>query len=63
MKPDDEGKPFNPRDPLKDYSKKDKKADGGRKGLRIGLTVKVKMFQVENIVHLLQQHNQFQIPM
>jgi hypothetical protein len=36
MKFDDEGKPFNPRDPLKDYSKKDKKADGGRIGLRIG---------------------------
>ena len=30
MKFDDEGKPFNPKDPLKDYSKKDKKADGGR---------------------------------
>ena len=36
MKFDDEGKPFNPKDPLKDYSKKDKKADGGRIGLRIG---------------------------
>ena len=36
MKFDDEGKPFNPKDPLKDYSKKDKKADGGRIGLRGG---------------------------
>ena len=36
MKFDDEGKPFNPRDPLKNLSKKDKKADGGRIGLRIG---------------------------
>ena len=36
MKFDDKGKPFNPKDPLKDYSKKDKKADGGRIGLRIG---------------------------
>ena len=35
MKFDDEGKPFNPRDPLKNLSKKDKdkKADGGRIGL------------------------------
>ncbi len=33
MKFDNEGKPFNPKDPLKDYSKKDKKADGGRIGL------------------------------
>jgi hypothetical protein len=39
MKFDDEGKPFNPRDPLKDYSKKDKKADGGRIGLKDGLGV------------------------
>ena len=37
MKFDDEGKPFNPKDPLKDYSKKDKKADGGRIGLKDGL--------------------------
>ena len=36
MKFDDEGKPFNPKDPLKDYSKKDKKADGGRIGFRVG---------------------------
>ena len=38
MKFDDEGKPFNPRDPLKNLSKKDKdkKADGGRIGLRGG---------------------------
>jgi len=36
MKFDDEGKPFNPKDPLKNLSKKDKKADGGRIGLRIG---------------------------
>jgi hypothetical protein len=33
MKFDDEGKPFNPKDPLKNLSKKDKKADGGRIGL------------------------------
>ncbi len=35
MKFDDEGKPFNPRDPLKNLSKKDKdkKANGGRIGL------------------------------
>ena len=39
MKFDDEGKPFNPRDPLKNLSKKDKdkKADGGRIGLKDGL--------------------------
>ena len=36
MKFDDEGKPFNPKDPLKNLSKKDKKADGGRIGLRGG---------------------------
>ena len=36
MQFDEEGIPFNPRNPLKDYSKKDKKADGGRIGLRIG---------------------------
>jgi hypothetical protein len=37
MKFDDEGKPFNPKDPLKNLSKKDKKADGGRIGLKDGL--------------------------
>ena len=42
MKFDDEGKPFNPKDPLKDYSKKDKKADGGR----IGLAVQVVLVMV-----------------
>ena len=36
MKFDDEGKPFNPRDPLKNLSKKDKKADGGRIGIMGG---------------------------
>ena len=36
MQFDEEGIPFNPKNPLKDYSKKDKKADGGRIGLRIG---------------------------
>ena len=38
MKFDDEGKPFNPKDPLKNLSKKDKKADGGRIGLKDGVT-------------------------
>ena len=38
MKFDDEGKPFNPKDPLKNLSKKDKKADGGRIGLKEGVT-------------------------
>ena len=32
---DDTGKPFNPRDPLKDYSKK---AEGGRIGLKAGMS-------------------------
>ena len=36
MKFDDEGKPFNPKDPLKNLSKKDKKADGGRIGFDMG---------------------------
>jgi hypothetical protein len=38
MKFDDEGKPFNPKDPLKNLSKKDKKAGGGRVGLKDGIT-------------------------
>ena len=33
---DDTGKPFNPKDPLKDYSKKPKKANGGRIGYKDG---------------------------
>jgi hypothetical protein len=36
MKFDDEGRPFNPRDPLKNLSKKDKKAEGGRIGFKEG---------------------------
>ena len=33
---DDQGLPFNPKDPLKDYSKKPKKAEGGRIGFKEG---------------------------
>ena len=45
MKFDDEGKPFNPRDPLKNLSKKDKdkKADGGRIGLKDSVNDKQKL--------------------
>ena len=35
---DDQGLPFNPKDPLKDYSKKPKKAEGGRIGLKAGMS-------------------------
>ena len=35
---DDQGLPFNPKDPLKDYSKKPKKAEGGRIVLKAGMS-------------------------
>jgi len=44
---DDQGKPFNPKDPLKDYSKK---AEGGimRVGLKEGLSAKImKPFKID----------------